>query len=802
MLCVGADVCPPDLVAAWTSPGRRFFNAYGPTETTVAATVSEPLPATGDAPPIGRPIVNTRAYVLDPRLRPVPVGVPGELYVAGEGVARGYLGQPGRTAERFVADPYAPHPGARMYRTGDLVRWREDGQVDFLGRTDDQVKLRGFRIEPAEIEAVLARHEAVAQAVVLLREDTPVDRRLVAYLVPRTGADLDPDALLAHAVAALPVQMVPSAFVALDALPTTVHGKLDRAALPAPAAGPRAAPRMPGSDREKVLCALFAELLGSREVGVDDGFFDLGGDSIMAILLVGRAQAAGLGLTVREVFTARTPAALAALARAATGPSGAAEDVAEGRFPLTPIMHRWREHGGALDAFTMSMRLHVPAGLDHERIAAALRTLTERHGALRLRLLRHTPDDWELEVPPAGSMDAGARVIRVDAGAMTDAEVQVAAREAAARTRLAPEAGHVLAAVWFDRGPRQDGDLLLTVHHLAVDGVSVRLLRQELTELLTSPHADPATPATSFRRWAGLLRERAGRVVHEFPLWEGVLSGPQARLAPERAIGGRRGTVTVTLPADRTESVLTAVPAAFRCGPDDVLLTALLAAVLRWRGRGSGLLVDREGHGRESPVDDVDVSRTVGWFTSQFPIRLDAGDAAAEAFWRGGAETGQALKQVKEQLRAVPAAGLGYGLLRYLNPDTAPKLAELPGPDLGFNYLGRFADSATGGAELLGMAEDAVPLTHAVELDAVAEVRTDGPRLVATWSYASGALSEEEVRELAGHWFAALGVLADHAARAGAGGATSSDFPLVDLTQDQIDALESDLDDPALGGQW
>jgi non-ribosomal peptide synthase protein (TIGR01720 family) len=271
---------------------------------------------------------------------------------------------------------------------------------------------------------------------------------------------------------------------------------------------------------------------------------------------------------------------------------------------------------------------------------------------------------------------------------------------------------------------------------------------------------------------------------------------------PDRVTTGQRATLTVSLPAAETEPLLSRVPAAFRCGTEDVLLTALLAAVLRWRGRGTGLLLDREAHGRDAPVDGVDVSGTVGWFTTRFPVRLDAGDAAAEAFWRGGADTGTALKQVKEQLRAVPAGGLDYGLLRYLNPETASTLGKLSEPDVGFNYLGRF-ESATGGAELLGVVcAEAVPLTHALEVDAVTQVGPEGPYLAATWSYAVGTLSESDVRGLADHWCAALRVLAEHAATAGAGGATSSDFPLVDLTQEELDALVDDLDAPTGGGQW
>ncbi|ASW55341.1 non-ribosomal peptide synthetase [Plantactinospora sp. KBS50] len=835
-VCVGADVCPPDVVTAWATAGRRFHNAYGPTETTVGVTVSDPLAGGTGAPPIGRPITGTRAYVLDDRLRPVPVGVPGELYLGGAGVARGYHGRPGLTAGRFVADPYPARPGARMYRTGDLVRWREDGQLDFLCRTDEQVKLRGFRIETAEIEAVLAEHDEVARAVVLLREDAPGDRRLVAYLVPAGGAAPHPDTLRAHAAALLPRQMVPSVFVTVDTVPVTAQGKVDRRALPAPVAPARPATAGPGTERERLFCALFRAALGRPEVGVRDDFFALGGDSIGAILLVGRARTAGLELELTDVFAGRTPAGLAAIARTAPAPSAEPDGAATGRFPPTPIMRWWWEHTAAPDAFTLSAVLPIPAGARADRIAEALRTLTRRHGTLRQRIVRSTPRDWELEIPPPGPVPV--ELTRVDATALAPDGLPAAVRAAAGRLRLAPEAGRMLAAVWFDRGARQDGRLLLTVHHLAADAVSLHLLRRELADLLSAGPADAGPSGTGpsgngrtdgpaagtpFRRWAGLLAERSGEVVADLPHWRDALSGPQDRLIPGtgppagptptptptpaggRAAGagpvarpqregatGRRATLTVRLAPADTEPVLTAAPAAFRCGPDEVLLTALLAAALRWRGHGSGLLVDREVHGRETFGTGLDLSTTVGWFTSRFPVRLDAGDAAAEAFWQDGEVAAAALKRVKEQLRAIPSGGLSYGLLRHLNPDTAPSLADLPGPDVGFNYLGRTAAPDTG--EFLGVLDaDAVPLAHAVELDAVAEVRADGPHLVTTWSYDAGLLTEARVRDLAGHWSAALRRLAA-AAAAGAGGATASDFPLVDLSQDQIESLESDLD--------
>ncbi|MBY8883142.1 non-ribosomal peptide synthetase, partial [Actinacidiphila acidipaludis] len=376
----GADVPP-----AFSSV--RVADIYGPTEATVYATMwAGDAPLRG-APPIGRPLHNTRVYVLDAALRPVPVGVEGELYIAGVQVARGYLNRPSLSAERFVADPYGP-PGSRMYRTGDVTRWAPDGQVEYVGRVDDQVKIRGFRIELGEIETVLAAREDVARVAVVVREDTPGDKRLVAYVVAAAGTTPDPAALRRHAAGSLPEYMVPSACVLLPELPLTANGKLNRRALPAPeiSGGPGA--RAPRTPQEEILCGLFAEILGATRVGTDDNFFDLGGHSLLATRLVSRVRSAlGVELPIRALFEHPTPARLAGTL---TGADRARDSirpmVRPERLPLSYAQRRlWfiNRMDTASSSYNLAFGLRLTGGLDAGALEAALRDVTDRHEALR-----------------------------------------------------------------------------------------------------------------------------------------------------------------------------------------------------------------------------------------------------------------------------------------------------------------------------------------------------------------------------------------------------------------------------------
>ncbi|MFD3716804.1 amino acid adenylation domain-containing protein, partial [Streptomyces sp. NPDC058677] len=616
--------------------------------------------------------------------------------------------------------------------------------------------------------------------------------------------------------------MIPAAFVTLDALPLTANGKLDRKALPTPDPHTETSGRAPRTPQEEILCHLFADVLGLDRVGIDDSFFDLGGDSIMSIQLVSRARRAGLALSARDVFERKTIEALAAVVGTAAGDGGGAgevesEDSRFGVVPLTPVMRWLAERGGPVGQFNQSVVLRVPAALDGERLVTAVQLLLDHHDALRLRL--RTDVEWALDVMAPGGVPSAASVVRrVDAAAMDGRALDelMAAEGERARRVLDPASGAMLRAVWFDRGRDRQGRLLMVVHHLAVDGVSWRILAQDLEEIWQAlsegrrPGLEPV--GTSFRSWARKLVEAAPAREAERDLWERMLAGPDPLLGdrpldPVLDTFATAGRLELRLPVDVTETLLGETPALFRAGIEEVLLAAFATAATRWR-RGHGdprateVLLDLEGHGRvEHAVPGAELSRTVGWFTSIHPVRLApethaSGDGRSDA-----AAAGAALKRVKEQLRSVPDKGIGYGLVRYLAPRPGPgDEPTLIRPQIGFNYLGRFASADPSpeasdwtAVPLAGAAEDpGLALAHTVEVNAATHDGEHGPELVASWTWAGELLGEESVRELAEGWFRALRELAEHSRTLGAGGLTPSDVPLVAVSQAEIETLEAE----------
>ncbi|WP_409055756.1 amino acid adenylation domain-containing protein [Streptomyces sp. SYP-A7185] len=817
VLVIGGEPVSDELRGQW-SANREIYSEYGVTEATVASTVSRALGA-HDEPSIGRPLARTSAHVLDAFLRPVPTGTVGELYVAGAGLARGYLRRTQLTARRFVASPFAS--GERMYRTGDLVRRTGTGDLVYAGRADAQVKVRGFRVELGEVEAALAGHPAVDRAVVILQPDGRGERRLVGYVVgtgTRSGpgaAPRTPDgpSVRDYAAKALPDYMVPAAVLALDALPVTPNGKVDVPALPAPDFAGQASGRAPRGEAEQLLCALFADVLGLERVGADDDFFRLGGDSISSMQLVSRARRSGASFSAQDVFEHRSPEALARVVRLGAG-QASGPDTGEGEVTWTPVMRALGERalGGG---FTQWMVTGTPAELRADVLAAGLGAVLDTHAMLRARATADGDAGPRLVAGGPGSVDPARLITRIDAtGVAADGLDELAgraAREAAAR--LDPSAAVMVQAVWLDAGPRRVGRLALVVHHMAVDGVSWRILAPDLRAACESaaagrkPELDPV--GTSFLRWSRLLAAEAtgaGRVA-ELGDWTALLGDRARPPLGARALDPARDTAagmrhrTWTVPPRQSATLAGATPALFHCGVHEVLLATLAGAVVRGSGSADRtVLIDVEGHGRK-PVGGADVLRTVGWFTAVHPLRLDLTGVDMSGAAAGGPAVGTLLKAVKEQARTVPGDGLGYGLLRHLNPDTGPVLAALPRPQISFNYMGRFpaADTADAvrpwqmaGEEAIGSStDDAMPATHALEAGATIRDTDGGPELTLSLSWHGALLDEARATRVGHHWLGLLAGLAAHTTDPAAGGHTPSDFPLIELAQDEVEQFEA-----------
>ncbi|GAA4545283.1 non-ribosomal peptide synthase/polyketide synthase [Amycolatopsis samaneae] len=755
-------------------PWLRLVNGYGPVESMVFATTHEIRTPAGTATsiPIGRPIANTRVYVLDSRHSPVPIGLAGEVYLGGDGLARGYLNQPELTARRFVRLTVGGR-SERLYRTGDLARWLPGGELEFLGRADEQVKIRGFRVEPAEVEAALLRHPGLAAAAVVATEEAASHRRLVAYLVGVDGARPDPGEVRAFLDRELPGYLVPSVLMPVDALPRTANGKLDRSALPAPEARAVTGFVAPRDEVERVLAEVWAEVLGVERVGVEDNFFELGGDSILSLQVVAAARRHGLRLTSKELFRRQTVAALATDLSVADTTRLADRSTVVGEAPLTPIQ-RWffETVTETPEHFTQSVFLELTEDVDEAALRAAVAALLAHHDALRMRF-EPAEGTWRQHNPEAETHEVFRRIAA--------STVEEMARHAlAAQSGMDLTGGPLVRVLLFDRAR-----LFIAAHHLVVDGVSWRVLVSDLEsayhQALAGAEIDLGEKTTSFLDWARRLERHAatGALEGELEYWTNHGSEP----LPVDHVGantvGSARSVSVSLGVAETDSLLHKVPGAFRTQINDVLLTALGRVLSEWTGRARVAVV-LEGHGREELFDDVDVSRTVGWFTSLFPLALDV----------PAADWGTTVKSVKEQLRAVPQRGFGYGALRYLAG--AAELAADPYPRISFNYHGQLdfdgGDTRLVRGRLPGIGRDHhADLIRPNLLDVVGMV--EGGRLEFVWSYSANVHDEATIATLAERFVAALGELVAFCADGNAGGCTPSDFPLVSLTQDQVDLL-------------
>lgn len=798
VICSGEDL-PLELQQRFfTRLDAQLHNLYGPTEAAVDVTSWRcPGECRNNLVSIGRPISNIRVYLLDRALQPVPVGVPGELHIGGIGVARGYLNRADLTAENFIPDPFSDEAGMRLYKTGDLARYLADGNIQLLGRLDSQIKLRGFRIELGDIESRLTQHPAVREAVAIALGGPHSEKRLVAYVTPLPGHWLRPGELQRFLKERLPSYMVPSAFVVLEHLPLTASGKLDRRALPAPGSmrpdleEPFIPPRTP---TEEALVAIWKELLGIEQVGIDDNFFELGGDSIISMQVVSRAKQAGLHLVPRDLFEHQTIALLAAAAATLEIVQNADQGIVTGPLPLTPIQ-RWffEQRSVAPHHFNQAVLLEARQSLNPHLIQVAVEKLVAHHDALRLRFFE-SESDWR----QVNAAREEATIFRyVDLSELPDPAREFAMSAAANELQagLNLSRGPIIQVALFHFGRGKPAQLFLVVHHLAVDGVSWRILLADLQtaydQLLSGAVVSLPRKTTSFRKWAEGLSEAAQlpEIQRDADYWLAeskkiVQPLPLDFARGENTVAFARN-LEVSLSAKETRSLLQDIPKAFHLQVPDVLMAALAQAFTRWTGQNH-LLINLEGHGRESLYEDIDVTSTVGWFTSLFPVRLEFDEKS---------QPGAALRSIKEKLKAVPNRGIGYGLLRYLDESAGASFRDAPQAEVCFNYLGQF-DQALAESRYFQDGGDAPGLTqtprsnrsHLLDING----GIVGGQLVFLWTYGENLHLQTTIEGLAQDFIEALRALIVYCQSGNAEGFTPADFPLASLKQDHVDELTRD----------
>ncbi|HEX6716518.1 MAG TPA: amino acid adenylation domain-containing protein [Pyrinomonadaceae bacterium] len=768
-----------------------IWNHYGPTETTVGCSAQQIDLERSQVIAIGTPLSNNTVYILDQSLRPVSIGVAGELFVGGNQVARGYVNRPDLTAERFVPDQFGDSGGCRLYRTGDLACYLSDGRIELLGRVDHQVKVRGYRIELEEIQFALNRHANVSQSVVLAREDRPGEKRLVAYVVTKESANLTAKDLRTFLEEQLPDYMVPWTFVFLKAFPLTRNGKLDRQALPAPEAVEKqhVAPRNP---IEQELSRIWASVLGIPEPGINDNFFELGGDSILGIQIIARANQAGMNLVTRQIFQYQTIAALAAVAQNGLRPR-AEQGIVTGEVPLTPVQARFFKL--ALPEphhYNQAKLLKLGRPIDSTYLKDAIASLLRHHDALRLRF-EPSGETWK-QFNSAPESDLPFECI--DISDCDESEVTERLRLEANRLHasLNLQVGPILRIALFDGADKTDSYLLIVVHHLAIDAVSWSVLVEDLEtayrQLSNAEEISLPAKTTSFKAWAEQLVQfaKSNVIEEEINYWTSNLAKPCVTLPVDRhglnSVASRR-TVSTSLTAAETRAVLQDLPTKHRTQINEVLLAAITRTFTRWMGSPS-FLIDLEGHGREHLIEGTDVARTVGWFTTIFPVLFDIGNSSTPL---------EVLRAVKEQLRAIPNRGIGYGALRYLSgrADVVDQLERSPQAEVRFNYLGQL-DRSLASSDLFAATEHSSGQAQSPKgergylLNIISSVTNSELRF--DWTYSENIHARTTIESLAENCVAELRALLSETAGPVY---APADFPKAKLSQSDLNTILAKL---------
>jgi non-ribosomal peptide synthase protein (TIGR01720 family) len=862
---IGGEALTEQHLEFWRSyfPQTQLINEYGPTETVVGCCIYDATLGTGKHSgnvPIGRPIANTQLYILDRYLQPVPIGVPGELYIGGAGVARGYLNRPELTAEKFLLKTplcasaplrlsvagRSPKKIIPLYKTGDRARYLSDGTIEYLGRLDDQVKIRGFRVELGEIEVILKAHPSVQEAVVILQKVHPQSSQLVAYLV---GNQQTVD-FRQYLATKLPAYMLPSAFVWLEQLPLTTNGKVDKQQLPAPAAKPESEQVAPRNAIEATLVEIWTEILGVS-VGIHDNFFEHGGDSILSIQMVAKANNAGIKLTPKQLFQYQTIAELATVMEiASTTP--VEQGIATGIVPLTPIQHwLFEQNLHKWDYFNQAVLLEVAADLEVDYLKQAIEELVLHHDVLRSCFINSSLDGaWEQDIIPTFDHEDILTVVDLNGFSPNQQTQQLESIASQLQASLDLDNGRLLRVALFKLGNGENHRLLFIIHHLVVDGVSWRILLEDLVTAYQqlkakqtpiklpdsskenpSPNLSPKrrealnippslvgkgvrglglnltfshnfknqvklpTKTTSFREWAQNLVNYAesDQVVTQFKTWLEILPKQLPQLPLDKIGKGdnniaSEAEVQVKLDISQTRALLEVVPKAYHTQINDVLLTALALTYSQWTKQNS-VLIDLETHGREDLFANINITRTVGWFTTIFPVFLELKNIN---------DIGENLKSVKERLREIPQKGISYGLLRYLNPNQqiSQTLQALPQSAISFNYLGQL-DLFTSQGWILGLAKESTGLSsHSLNqrryvLNINAWIAQS--QLQIQWRYSRNLHDTTTIENLAQQFIKTLQAIIQHCQAPNSGGYTPSDFAGARLNQQQLDKFLNKL---------
>ncbi|RFM37313.1 surfactin non-ribosomal peptide synthetase SrfAA, partial [Bacillus inaquosorum] len=654
-----------------------LVNNYGPTENTVVATSTEINPEEGSLS-IGQAIANTRVYILGEGNQVQPEGVAGELCVAGRGLARGYLNREDETAKRFVADPFVP--GERMYRTGDLVKW-VNGGIEYIGRIDQQVKVRGYRIELSEIEVQLAQLSEVQDAAVTAAKDKGGNTAIAAYVTPETA---DIEALKSSLKETLPDYMIPAFWVTLNELPVTANGKVDRKALPEPDIEAGSGEyKAPATDMEELLAGIWQDVLGIPEIGVSDNFFSLGGDSIKGIQMASRLNQHGWKLEMKDLFQHPTIEELTQYVERAEG-KHADQGPVEGEVILTPIQ-RWffEKNFTNKHHWNQSVMLHAKKGFDPERVEKTLQALIEHHDALRM-VYREENGNILQAYKAISESKVSFEIVDLYGSDENMLKSQIKILANRLQSSLDLQNGPLLKAEQYRT---EAGDhLLIAVHHLVVDGVSWRILLEDFASgyMQAEKEGNIVFPqkTNSFKDWAEELAafSQSAHLLQQAEYWaqidaEQVSPVPKDYETVQRMVK-HTSSVLCELTEEDTKHLLTDVHQPYGTEINDILLSALGLTMKEWTD-GAKIGINLEGHGREDIIPNVNISRTVGWFTAQYPVVLDMSEADASAV----------IKSVKENLRRIPDKGVGYGILRYVT-----ETADTKGftPEISFNYLGQF----------------------------------------------------------------------------------------------------------------